>query len=371
MPSSWIRVDAEVGGDARISRARRILKVSKPTMVGMLVLLEIELLKQQPPSGEIANIGADTLAEWAGYDGKPDLFATALDELTDDGRIYGWEDRHGVLLTRLEKDAARKRALRNKRLGLVDAPEQSNGRPQDIPRNSSGRPQDVAAPSALYGTETERNGDGTETEHQKPVSESSNRRSGSPTTAAAPPAGAGPFELLKNLPSIVRRFAEIHYADASEQRQADIVRQVLDSLTPNGARFDKHTQVRAGSIDRLAARCRDVIDEGVRVPDRAMRVLLLKLADTSDGSAPGVAVARADAVEQQRDEAQTAAELERAEAWLETQPDVAAAIEQQLQREFANDTSSEAMRLGRRIAFTSRLSRAWRDAGSPDPVRTA
>jgi hypothetical protein len=367
MASSWIRVDAEVGGDARVARARRILKVTRPTMVGMLVLLEIELLKQNP-SGELAAVDTDTLAEWAGFEGKPEVFGQALELLTVDGRIYGWEDRHGVLLHRLEKDKRRKRELRDKRRAERDILQNSARRPEDGPTDNAR----TSAPNPLP-TERRRNGDGTErngteTTPLEALHPTSNKRGGEaaaehPADRAdrpAPPADAGTStaDLPRDAVALLDRFYP-----ADNPRRRDVAQQLRASLGA-GAKFDKGTTVRAGSVDRLAAKCREVLDEHVRVPDSAIRLLLIKLGDTSDGSAPGVTVAKIEADEQRRDEQATAADEATAERWLNDHLTVAASIEEQLNRDgFAGE--DDFTRMGRRMARRNLVLAAWSKAELP------
>jgi hypothetical protein len=355
MPSSWIRVNANVAREARMVRARRVLGVPKPTMVGMLVLLEIELLEQRP-SGELAAFDIDTLADWAGWEGDVAPFKKALAELEEDGKLAGWDERHGVRIKQMEKDAERHR---NKRRA-------SNGSPSDVGKTSTGRPR-----------ATERNGNGTETERTGSSSnQSSNRRSGdldqeSPRARAngasphepgsAPPAGAlRPEDLPPAAQALVARFYPREATD--KRRRRDVVEQLLATLGA-GARYRKAT-VRAHSIERLERRCAEVLREGMKDPDKAIVVLLAKLSDTSDLSAERQ---RRELEERADDERTEAHDVDAAHAWLVDRPDVAAAIDVQLDAEglVAGDALQDSVR---RITARSLLLAAWRADGAPELV---
>lgn len=342
MASNWIRVDANVGEDMRMARARRALGCSRPEMIGMVVLLEIRLLEHHP-TGELATVDTETLAEWAGCaPGKVKQFAAALVELTVDGRIYGWEERHEVLLHRLERDAERKRLARalareQRRLELA-----SESRLEDGGGTPSGHPRPTE-------TETERNGDGDgEDLHQ----ESSNRRNGKAPSAAAPPAGADDSQLPQSARALLER--------CSPAKRADVERQLRDSLL-DGAKLDRRTRVRAGSTARLEAKCREVLEEGVRDWDKAIVVLLRKLADTSDGSAPGLQLA----VRAQRDERIAASELAKASTWIGERPELAESIDSELAADGLKADAGFEVSAAYRMARGSKVVAAWRDRGGP------
>jgi hypothetical protein len=181
-----------------------------------------------------------------------------------------------------------------------------------------------------------------------------------PKTRAAPPADAGNATAEPHRDTT--RFLDTYYP-THDRRRGDVERQMAATLTV-GAKLDRNTLIRAGSVDRLAAKCRETIDEGVRDADKAIVVLLRKLADTSDGSAPGVTAAKADADEQRRDEQTTAADEATAERWLNDHLTVAASIEEQLNRDgLAGE--DDFTRMSRRVARRALVLAAWSKAELP------
>jgi hypothetical protein len=122
--------------------------------------------------------------------------------------------------------------------------------------------------------------------------------------------------------------------------------------------------VRAHSIERLERRCAEVLREGMKDPDKAIVVLLAKLSDTSDLSAER----QRRELEERADEERTEAhDVAAAEAWLVDRPDVAAAIDVQLDAEglVAGDALQDSVR---RITARSLLLAAWRADGAPELV---
>lgn len=203
-----------------------------------------------------------------------------------------------------------------------------------------------------------------ERERSKALSRAtSNTRSGvstggEPDSAAAPPADAGKEKppLPPDAIAFVRRF----YGGAAINRAQDVVAQLQASLN-GGAKLDRNTVVRAGSVERLAAKCREVMGEQVRKPDLAIRVLLLKLADTSDDSAPGAVAAAEERQEIERTEGEIARELVDAYAWLEEQPDVIKHVEVELIDSYgAPDPDNAILAKSREIARNSLVLKHYR-----------
>jgi hypothetical protein len=185
--------------------------------------------------------------------------------------------------------------------------------------------------------------------------ESSKKRSDNSKLALAPLADARVAALLE---PIWEAFARRFYATASGHRLGEVARQILATLSDQGAHLGKRQYVRAGSAERLIAKMRETMGEAVRDPDKAIRVLLLKLGDTSDGSAPGVAAAEAIKSEERTTEADVAA----AERWLEKHPELVPEIEQQLDyRGLLADDGDDYSRQVRAMARTALVVAAWRD----------
>jgi hypothetical protein len=67
-----------------------------------------------------------------------------------------------------------------------------------------------------------------------------------------------------------------------------------------GARLRRGVIVTAGSVERLEVKCREVIQEGVDDPDKAIVVLLTKLADSTDIAAQRREEVREEIVESDR-----------------------------------------------------------------------
>jgi hypothetical protein len=172
-------------------------------------------------------------------------------------------------------------------------------------------------------------------------------------TAAAPQADAETVELPRCTPDFRKRF----YGDATPARWADVQRQLIDSLSPPGATFDHETRVRAGSLVRLDTKMRQVIAEGVRDPDKAIVVLLTKLSDVSDDSAPGAVQARREQDEVRHD----ATDLAKAMVWLNKQPKIAAAIDRDLEAKGLKAGGSEWAAGAYTTAYNGRAVAAWRE----------
>jgi hypothetical protein len=302
-------------------------------------------IAEHSPEGFIDGVPDAALERWAKWTGKRGRFAKAVRDVlqSPDGTYGDWLDSMGKLIERREKERARK--LRG---DSAETPRHDTGNSGATERNGTER--DV----------TERN-----VSARSSLQESSNKRSGN----AAPPANASADALPRAALELLDRF----YPKPGRRRR-DVEQQLRDTLN-GGAKLDRHTRVRAGSAARLDAKCREVLTE-VRDPDKAIRVLLLKLGDTSDGSAPGVAVAANDVDESHRAERTTAADLVEAYAYFDEHPTAAATLEAELRTEDliadTRDTDpADVLAISRRIARTSIVLRHWKALRSPDPVDTA
>lgn len=231
----------------------------------------------------------------------------------------------------------------------------------------------LAKSSALAGADarSRQSSEGREqrTEHRTRSStrESSNGRSGPLSGERARENPAPPFASLREVRSAapdVDEFIARFYGAATSQRRTDVKQQLMLTLTADGAKFKRGT-ARAGSLERLAAKCREVLQEGVRDPDKAIVVLLTKLNDSTDVTAVAVA---AEHHQHASDNAARTRELFDACSWIDEHPDVAEAVAAQLARDFdgleANDVTASA----RRIARESLVLAAYRTAHvAPDP----
>lgn len=174
-------------------------------------------------------------------------------------------------------------------------------------------------------------------------------------------------ERLENsvsLPPAAVEFGRTFYRTAPRDRQRDVKRQLRATLN-GGARL-KGERVLAGSPARLEAKCREVMAEGVKNPDRAIVVLLTKLGDVSDDS-PTDRAAAATELDTKLAEGEGAHRLALALAWLEHNADVAAEIDRLVDAGLTPGTMPAIRAIYRNAAIT----KAWRDAGEPVLETTA
>jgi hypothetical protein len=171
------------------------------------------------------------------------------------------------------------------------------------------------------------------------------------------------------LPDDVLLFAGRYYGRgiATDRRRRDIYRQLCETLT-TGVKVPKSDKVAfALTPDRLAAKCREVMQGRVDDPDKAIVLLLIKLADTSSVAQAHV---EQDAIERTRDEAGGRARLSRAIAWLDTQPSASDSIAMRIGDEPASapgDLFAHIEAITWRFTRAQLVLKAWQDAGEPDP----
>lgn len=188
-----------------------------------------------------------------------------------------------------------------------------------------------------------------------------------PATTTPTPAEAITFA---DLPADVVEFGATYYGRAPADRRRKIANQLLRLARGLDVRFKK-ALVSAGSLERLARKCRDVLDgSDVRDHDKAIAVLLTKLADSTDltdGARQRDEAQRAD--ENQR----TADEMQLAEAWLFDHPGVEASIDEELIRQgYPNNPTGDAiLSMTRTWVRRGLVLQAWRAGRAPDPSRRA
>lgn len=157
---------------------------------------------------------------------------------------------------------------------------------------------------------------------------------------AAPPAAA-PSRRVAELGDDVVAFCTRFYGGAPRERKDEIVEQLFGTLN-GGASLRRGVLVTAGSLERLQAKCREVVAEGVKNPDRAIVVLLKKLGDVSQES-PTEQLRVEQRAQEERDAADYAARRAAADAWLEAHPTEAATLRAKYARMFpVNPTTAEA-----------------------------
>jgi hypothetical protein len=340
MKGLWIRVEAHEADSVAVARLAEALGIDVITALGHYVALG-GAIAEHAPDGNIVNVPDAAIERWGRWSGKRNKFAPVVREIfqAEDGEFADWLETMGKLVERRDKERARKSGGNS-----AETPQPQRGNSGATERNGTER-NGTSPLEAFQPTFKTRGGEAAADD---------------PKTRSAPPADAG--NATADPHRDTTRFLDTYYP-THDRRRGDVERQMAATLTV-GAKLDRNTLIRAGSVDRLAAKCRETIDEGVRDADKAIVVLLRKLADTSDGSAPGVTVAKADADEQRRDEQTTAADEAAAERWLNDHLAVAASIEEQLNRDgLAGD--DDFTRMSRRVARRTLVIAAWSKAELP------
>lgn len=159
------------------------------------------------------------------------------------------------------------------------------------------------------------------------------------------------------LPPAAKEFGRQFYADASPERVRDVRRQLRATLN-GGARFGK-ARVLAHSAERLEAKCREVMAEGVKDSDKAIVVLLRKLGDVgNDEDSPTERAQEVGAQERAADTAIGENRLALALAWLDENPERATEVD-------ALPEIRDASKISRGILRNAAVLKAWTDAGEP------
>jgi hypothetical protein len=156
-----------------------------------------------------------------------------------------------------------------------------NGRGDGIP-DGGATPSPMPTPMVGGITESESE---SETENEIESESEARARAGAREPGSAPPSRS---LGMTDLPADVIAFGAKFYGGANAERRREIAEQLLDLARGKRVRFKK-AWVRAGSVDRLAAMCREVLQESIRDRNAAIAVLFTKLADSTDLSAADVA----------------------------------------------------------------------------------
>jgi hypothetical protein len=244
--------------------------------------------------------------------------------------------------------------------GLVDVADPAKS--DAIPNGST---NGIGSENGMGGGITESESE-SETESEI-ESESDARANGSapPAPGSATPAAPSKSIGYNNLPSDVVEFGARYYGDAPAERRRKIASQLLRLARGEGIRY-KGSLIKAGSLGRLARKCRDVLDgNDVRNRDAAIAVLFVKLGDSTDLSDEQ---RRRDETHRAEETRQTAHDTNAAEAWLEDNPAVAGAVDEELERQgFAAGGARDGIKtMTRTWVRRGLLLTAWRDAGAPE-----
>jgi hypothetical protein len=113
---NWIRVDVGIASDPKLHQFAKALKVKRPEAIGLFVATLCQF-PDHARAGDIAAIECETLAEWAGWKGKPTAYADAFRAVFCGGgsKVSGWDKHNGAPLRKAETDAERKRESRGRR----------------------------------------------------------------------------------------------------------------------------------------------------------------------------------------------------------------------------------------------------------------
>lgn len=163
---------------------------------------------------------------------------------------------------------------------------------------------------------------------------------------------------VQALPSEARDFLGTFWPATTTPASVRIEKAREIVATLNGGAPFKRSRVRALSPHRLATKCLEVLRDPPRDASKAMAVLLTKLADV--GNAQDSPSERAAAAEK-HDERHATVRFAHASAWLETQPEVADAIDAAVAKEMPADTMAPIVAVYRQAAVL----KAWTDAGEP------
>lgn len=189
--------------------------------------------------------------------------------------------------------------------------------------------------------------------------------SGAEITSPRATSPAAPLASAKiELPGDAELFLDAFYNRATLERYRDVNRQLVALLGPTGALHERQ-RVRT-TPERLAAKCREVIADGVKDADKAIVVLLIKLADSAEVTEREV---RAQREEQVREEVLTAEDEALAAAWLADHPAVNADIQREVDAICPPQAEPDPFcAMTRRVARRGLVVSRWRAAGSPQAV---
>lgn len=141
---AWIEMHQSLPTHRKTLALSDALKIEPVHAVGHLACLWMWAL-DNAPNGDLAGVGARTIARAAHWKKSADAFVAAMTSagFIEDERIHDWPDYAGRLLERRRRDADRKRTGR----GIpADVPPQSTGHPPDIPGTSGASRAHITQP---------------------------------------------------------------------------------------------------------------------------------------------------------------------------------------------------------------------------------
>lgn len=289
MKALWIRVEAHDVDSRDISRFAVALGVSKVMALGHSTALA-GAIAEHTDDGRIDTVTDEELEQWSRWGGKGGRLAKAVrDHLqAPDGTYRDWTETMGQLVERRAKDRDRKRLEKEAReRSRQPSLPGFHGTSTEAPRTFHG------VSSATERNGTERDDTGTAKEHKAESTEGNNGNRSASLRSKSGTATAG------SLPPTASRFLDRFYPVAG-RRRADVKQQLERLAAGHSVKapvpgYEQQQPVSAYSVERLEAKCAEVIAESSTIHDlnAAIAILFAKLNDTSDGQTPGQLAAAA------------------------------------------------------------------------------
>jgi hypothetical protein len=139
----WIRLDAGIAADPKLHKFAKALKVTRPAAIGLFA----STLCQFPDharDGDISDVEPETLAEWAGWKGKPEQYAATFRHVFCEGGtvVTGWQKHNGAAIREADRNRTKAREYRSRhRYGTGDVPayerDETNETGRDVSESSS------------------------------------------------------------------------------------------------------------------------------------------------------------------------------------------------------------------------------------------
>jgi len=109
----WVRVDAGIADDAKISQIAGLVGADDAKTIGHMVQLWAKMVNQAK-DGDLSIVPDDKLEKWAGWSGRRGRFAAAVRSVLCDehGVMRAWERHNGAPIRKADADLARKNAAK-------------------------------------------------------------------------------------------------------------------------------------------------------------------------------------------------------------------------------------------------------------------
>lgn len=360
----WVKLHTDILGDTKLMRAARKGEKGLELLPWLFAFAgaagDDGRLTVAGEPAEAIDIAAKIPGVKAAAVAECMFSAQRIGVLVDDGggvlRFAAWDHRAGKpsdrpenVRERVQRHRDRKRAERAQATH-VDTPASSDG---IALRNAS----PVTPGHAIEGEEDR---------EKREIKSGEGELSAARVTPESDSAPLAPHPA-DDLPPAAKRFISTFYprGTAPPKRRADVAQQLVASLN-GGVKLSRGKIVRAVTAQRLAAKCEEVIREGVDKPDAAIVVLLKKLGDVSDLGPDDEGPGAAQREQLQRDaraDAHTLAEREAAAfAWAKERPGLVDEIRGRLLVEYPGDKAVEPTR---RMLLVTELEKEMQRAEVP------